>query len=104
MGYGYQHVKQCEQCADLHRPCEDQYMACGGCCGTPWHKMLGFDINTHHTCPEIKQFFKIRNSGVMECEEAEAKPASYDVRAHASAHSTRGAVEVEVKNETSSVK
>merc|ERR1711908_58100 len=63
------HIDSCELCAAQHQPCDNTYMACGGCCGTPWHKILGLGINTFHTCTELKTYFKEKNSCSVELAE-----------------------------------
>lgn len=64
-----QNVEICGDCSKFHQPCNDTYMACGGCCGTPWHSLLGININTEHSCDEIKELFLKVNSVTQECEE-----------------------------------
>jgi hypothetical protein len=66
------HVESCEKCAAQHKPCNNTYMACGGCCGTPWHAILGLGVNTYHTCDEIKHYFKEKNQCTLDMKDPTA--------------------------------
>lgn len=59
-------IDSCRECAAQHKPCDDTYMACGGCCGTPWHTILGLGVSTYHTCDQIKGYFKEKNKCELE--------------------------------------
>jgi hypothetical protein len=61
-------IELCEKCSKYHQPCSNTHMACGGCCGTPWHSQLGLNINVEHTCEDIQAIFLATNSYTAECE------------------------------------
>lgn len=65
---GEDHLRICEKCASEHRPCEDQYTACGGCHCATWDGSL--KVNEVHSCKEIKSYFNTKNSKTVECSNA----------------------------------
>lgn len=64
MKYGDMHVEMCNECGKLHKPCEDQFATCDGCCGTRWHDPLGtqYQVPSSHSCDALKSYYLIKNS------------------------------------------
>jgi len=67
--YGDLQISQCRNCAALHKPCEDQFTACAGCCGTKWHAADGtpYRVPSSHSCDSIKDYYKLKNSKPLLC-------------------------------------
>jgi len=66
--FGDMHIDECNKCAAMHQPCNDEFTACKGCCGTPWHSDgVPLLVPDSHSCDALKAYYLHRNSLNLTC-------------------------------------
>jgi len=60
------HFNQCEDCARLHKPSQNQFAICQGCCGT-LHDADGgrLAVQAGASCDELKAYYSLKNSHAL---------------------------------------